>query len=154
MASYRSIRDFDWGLLLIALLVSAIGILQIFSAGQGTKWKDLWWKQIIFVCIGLALMWIISLIDYHTLLGQVPLLYGVMILLLIITAFFGVKIFEARRWIALPGGFMFQISEFAKLVMVLVVARFLTELRTESVHWKDLLKLCGLGVNVHKILNF
>ena len=144
MASYRSIRDFDWGLLLIALLVSAIGILQIFSAGQGTKWKDLWWKQIIFVCIGLALMWIISLIDYHTLLGQVPILYGVMILLLIITAFFGVKIFEARRWIALPGGFLFQISEFAKLVMVLVVARFLTELRTESVHWKDLVKLCGL----------
>ena len=49
MASYRSIKDFDWGLLLIALLISAIGILQIFSAGQGTKWKDLWWKQIIFV---------------------------------------------------------------------------------------------------------
>ena len=76
MAAYRSIKEFDWGLLLIALLVSAIGVLQIFSAGQGTKWKDLWWKQIIFVCFGLVLMWIISSIDYHTLLGQVPVLYG------------------------------------------------------------------------------
>jgi rod shape determining protein RodA len=144
MASYRSIKDFDWGLLLIALLIAAIGILQIFSAVQGTKWKDLWWKQIIFVCVGLALMWIISSIDYHTLLGQVPVLYGATIVILILTALFGVKIFESRRWIALPGGFLFQISEFAKLVMVLVVARFLTELRSESIHWKDLLKLCGL----------
>ena len=130
MAAYRSIKEFDWGLLLIALLVSAIGVLQIFSAGQGTKWKDLWWKQIIFVCFGLVLMWIISSIDYHTLLGQVPILYGATILLLIVTALFGVKIFESRRWLALPGGFLFQISEFAKLVMVLVVARFLTDLRT------------------------
>ena len=144
MASYRSIKDFDWGLLLISLLIAAIGILQIFSAVQGTKWKDLWWKQIIFVCVGLALMWIISSIDYHTLLGQVPVLYGATIVILILTALFGVKIFESRRWIALPGGFLFQISEFAKLVMVLLVARFLTELRTESIHWKDLLKLCGL----------
>jgi rod shape determining protein RodA len=144
MASYRSIKDFDWGLLLISLLIAGMGILQIFSAGQGTKWKELWWKQIIFLCVGLALMWLISLIDYHTLLGQVPILYGATILLLIVTAFFGVKIFDSRRWIQLPGGFLFQISEFAKIVMVLLVARFLTELRTESIHWKDLLKLCAL----------
>lgn len=144
IANYRSIKDFDWGLLLLALMICALGVLQIFSAGQGTKWRDLWWKQIIFICVGLVLMWIISSIDYHTLLAQIPILYGAAILLLIVTAFFGVKIFEARRWIALPGGFLFQISEFTKIVIVLLVARFLTELRTESIEWRDMAKLCGL----------
>jgi rod shape determining protein RodA len=147
MASYRSIRDFDWGLLLLSLLLAAVGVLQIFSAGQGTKWRNLWWKQIIFIAVGLILFWIISSIDYHTLLGQVPVLYGVTLFLLVVTAFFGVKVFEARRWIELPGGFLLQISEFGKLMVVLLVARFLTELKTESIHWKDLLKL-GILVGI------
>ncbi len=143
-ASYRSIRDFDWGLLLLSLLLCSVGLLQIFSAGQGNKFRNMWWKQMIFVVAGLILMWIISSIDYHTLLGQVPVLYGVTIFLLIVTAFFGVKVFEARRWIELPGGFLLQVSEFGKTMMVLLVARFLTELKTESIHWKDLLKLGAL----------
>ncbi|MBM3753684.1 MAG: rod shape-determining protein RodA [Acidobacteria bacterium] len=143
-ASYRSIRDFDWGLLFLSLLLCAVGILQIFSAGQGNKFRNMWWKQMIFVVAGLVLMWIVSSIDYHTLLGQVPVLYGVTIFLLIVTAFFGVKVFEARRWIELPGGFLFQVSEFGKTMIVLLVARFLTELKTESIHWKDLFKLGAL----------
>jgi rod shape determining protein RodA len=146
MAAYRSIRDFDWALLFISLVICAIGVLQIFSAGQGTKWRNLWWKQIIFVVVGIILLWIISSIDYHTLLGQVPILYGITIFLLIVTAFFGIKVFEARRWIELPGGFLLQVSEFCKMVMVLLVARFLTELKTESIHWRDLLKLFGLAL--------
>ena len=93
---------------------------------------------------GLLLMWLISSIDYHTLLGQVPLLYAGMVVLLLLTFVIGSKIFGARRWIALPGGVLLQVSEFAKIVVVLMVARFLTELKTEAIHWRDLLKLVGL----------
>jgi rod shape determining protein RodA len=144
MASYRSLRDFDWGLLILALLICAVGVLQIFSATQGTKWVNVWWKQMIWIGAGLVLMWIVSSIDYHTLLGQVPVLYGAMIGLLILTYLIGTTVFGAKRWIAMPGGVLFQVSEFAKIVVVLLVARFLTELRTDSLHWKDLLKLAGL----------
>lgn len=146
MASYRSIKDFDWGLLFLSLMICAIGVLQIFSATYGTKWRNLWWKQIIFIGIGLVLFWIISSIDYHTLLGQVPVLYATSLLLLLLTAILGVKIFEARRWIELPGGFLFQASEFTKIVMVLLVSRLLTELRSETIEWRDLLKLGGLAL--------
>lgn len=93
---------------------------------------------------GLLLMWLISSIDYHTLLGQVPLFYVGIVMLLLLTFVMGTKIFGARRWIALPGGVLLQVSEFAKIVVVLMVARFLTELKTEAIHWRDLLKLVGL----------
>ncbi len=144
MGSYRTLRDLDWGLLILSLLICGLGVLQIFSATQGTKWQNAWWKQVVWVLLGLLLMWLISSIDYHTLLGQVPMLYASMVVLLLLTFVVGSKIFGARRWIALPGGVLLQVSEFAKIVVVLMVARFLTELKTEAIHWRDLLKLVGL----------
>lgn len=144
MATYRTLRDLDWAMLLLSLFLCGLGILQIFSATQGTKWHNAWWKQVAWVVAGLLLMWLISSIDYHTLLGQVPVLYAGIVVLLLLTFVVGAKIFGARRWIALPGGVLLQVSEFAKIVIVLMVARFLTELKTEAIHWKDLFKLVGL----------
>src|SRR5579859_3867016 len=83
MARYRSFRDFDWPLLAVALIICALGVLQIYSATHDTRWQDAWWKQIVWIAIAMGLMWIASSIDYHTLLGQVPLLYGLSIASLI-----------------------------------------------------------------------
>jgi rod shape determining protein RodA len=55
----------------------------------------------------------------------------------------GTKVFGSRRWIPILG-FTFQISEFVKLVLILLVARYLTELRSETLDWRELLKLSGL----------
>jgi rod shape determining protein RodA len=55
----------------------------------------------------------------------------------------GTKVFGSRRWIPILG-FTFQISEFVKLVLILLVARFLTELRSETLDWQELVKLSGL----------
>jgi len=40
MASYRSYRDIDWVLLVVALAISALGVLQIYSATHNTEWGD------------------------------------------------------------------------------------------------------------------
>lgn len=143
MAHHLSLRDLDWPLLVVALLICGLGVLQIFSATHGTKWEDAWWKQILFIILGLALMFIVSSIDYHSLLGQVPLMYIGSVLTLIAVFLVGTKVFGSRRWIPVFG-FTFQISEFVKLVLVLLVARYLTEVKTESLELRDLLKLGGL----------
>ncbi|MBN8733671.1 MAG: rod shape-determining protein RodA [Acidobacteria bacterium] len=144
MSSYRSFRDLDWGLLAIALTIAAIGILQIYSATHDIAiWGSAWWRQVLYVAIGLALMWFIASIDYHTLLGQVPILYIITVLLLVVVLVSGKSIAGARRWIQLPG-FLFQVSEFAKLMIILLVARFLTELRRDTLEVRELLKLGAL----------
>jgi rod shape determining protein RodA len=142
-STYKSIRDIDWPLLLITLAISAVGILQIYSATHETKWRDAWWKQIIWVAAGVVLFWIISHIDYHWLMSQAYVMYGVSIAGLIAVFFIGTKVFGSRRWIPMPGGFQFQVSEFVKIVLVLLVARYLTELKKEDLDWKDLLKVAG-----------
>ena len=144
MTGYRSIRDLDWPLLLVALSISALGVLQIYSATHETIWKDAWWKQIIWIAAGLLLMWVVTNIDYHTLLGQVYLLYGLSIVTLISVFLIGTKVFGSRRWIPVGGGFKLQVSEFVKLVIILLVARFMTELKRDDLDWRDLLKIGGL----------
>jgi rod shape determining protein RodA len=140
---YRSIRDFDWPLLAITLIISALGVVQIYSATHGTKFQDAWWKQIVWIALGLGLMWAVASIDYHTLLGQVGFFYVGTVVALGVTVFAGTKIFGSRRWISIAG-VNFQISEFAKLVIILMVARYLSELKRDEVGIGDLLKLGAL----------
>jgi rod shape determining protein RodA len=152
MARYRSFRDFDWPLLAVALIICALGVLQIYSATHDTRWQDAWWKQIIWIAIAMGLMWIASSIDYHTLLGQVPLMYGLSIGSLIAVLAVGRLVFGSRRWIRILG-FNFQISEFVKLVIILMVARYLSELKSDRVRPRDLLKLGGLvGIPVALVM--
>jgi len=144
MEHYRSIRDFDWGLLVISLLICSAGVLQIFSATHDAPpWEDAWWKQIIWIVGGLILMWLATQIDYHTLMGQVPILYALTLALLIGTYLVGATVFGSRRWIGY-GGAKFQVSEFAKLVIILLVARYLSELKEDLLAGRELLKLAGL----------
>jgi rod shape determining protein RodA len=140
---YFSFRDLDWLMVITSLFISAMGVLQIYSATRDTQWRGAWWKQIIFVTVGLILMWLMAAIDYHSLMGRVPILYLMSMLTLVAVLLVGAKVFGSRRWIPIFG-FTFQISEFVKLVLILLVARFLTELRSETLDWRELLKLSGL----------
>lgn len=144
VASYRSLRDIDWPLLLITLAICVVGVLQIYSATLGTSFRDAWWKQIIYVGAGIIAFWIASRIDYHALLGHSYWMYGVAVLGLIGVLVLGVVAGGARRWIPLPGGFQLQVSEPAKVILVLLVARFFTEVKKEELDWRDLLKISAL----------
>ena len=143
MARYRSYRDLDWPLLLISLIICGLGVLQIYSATRDTHWEDAWWKQLIWIGIALGLMWVVTSIDYHTLLGQIPLLYTLSVTALIGVLLAGRLVFGSRRWIRILGVNL-QVSEFVKLVIILVVARYVSELRSDEIKPRDLLKLGGL----------
>ena len=143
MARYRSFRDLDWPLFIISLVISMLGVMQIYSATHGTRWQSAWWKQIIWILVGLGLMWIATSVDYHTLLGQVPILYVLSVAGLLATVAVGKVVYSGRRWIPVFG-FSFQISEFVKLVIILMVARYLSELKGDEVNARDLLKIGGL----------
>jgi rod shape determining protein RodA len=146
MAKYLSPRDIDWPLLVITILICAVGILQIYSATMDTDFHGAWWKQILYVVGGLAMFWMILAIDYHTLLHYVPTLFVGSVLSLLITYAVGESAFGSKRWIPLPGGFHLQVSEFVKLVIILLVARYLTDLKKDELEIWEMLKLAGLVV--------
>ena len=145
MAIYRPLRDLDWPLLIVTLILCGLGVLQIYSDTQGTRWADAWWKQIIWVTSGVAMMWLVAMVDYHSLLGRVIYFYAVCIGLLILTLVLGNKVLGSTRWIRVAG-FTLQTSEFVKIVLILLVAKYVTDLKAETLDWKDLAKLAGFVV--------
>jgi len=144
MLRTTGLKDFDWTMLFIVLVICGLGVLQIFSATLDTGFQGSWWKQMIYIAAGLLLMWIVANIDYHALMTHVYPLYITSVVLLIAVLLVGKRAFGSTRWIALPGGVHLQVSEFAKIVVILMVARYLTEMRTDVLELSDLLKLSGL----------
>jgi rod shape determining protein RodA len=144
MARYRSLRDFDWPLVVIALAICAMGILQIYSATIGTVWAEAWWRQCLFVGGGMVLLWLGASLDYHTLINQAPVYYWASMGGLVAVLFLGKEVSGGRRWIPLAGGFHLQVSEFVKVVLILLLARYLADLKGDRLQARDLLKLGAL----------
>ena len=143
-SAYRSFRDWDWPLLLITLTICAVGVLQIYSATLETGFHDAWWKQAMWIGAGLVVMWVVGQIDYHTLMAQAYIFYGVAVVSLIGVFAVGTIAGGARRWIPLFGGFKLQVSEFVKLALLLAVAKYVTEMKKDVLDWRDLLKTGAL----------
>jgi rod shape determining protein RodA len=133
-------RDFDWMLLTLVLVLSVFSVLEIRSATAMTKFHGFQQKQIGFLLVGLVLMFAISLIDYHRLLGIAYWAYGVSLASLLAVMVAGQKVLGARRWINLGGGVHFQPSEWVKLVLIVVSARFFWEIVIEGggLRWLDI----------------
>ncbi|HEX3878231.1 MAG TPA: rod shape-determining protein RodA [Bryobacteraceae bacterium] len=131
-------------MILIVFVICVVGVIQIFSATLDTASQGAWWKQVVYIVGGVALMWLALNVDYHSMLHYVPMLYLGSVAVLLLTSVVGEATFGSRRWIPLPGGFHFQVSEFVKLVIILLVARFLTDLHRDDLEIVEALKLTGL----------
>jgi rod shape determining protein RodA len=143
MQRLSSYRDFDWVLLGFVLLLSLISVLEIKSATLHTKFHGFDHKQIGFLAIGIVLMFLISLIDYHRLLDTVHWAYGIGILSLIAVALFGTKVLGGKRWISFHGAH-FQPSEWIKLILIIAVARYFWGLAGRELSWAEIGKVSAM----------
>src|SRR5271157_3027762 len=143
MRRFLSFRDFDWTLLCMVLLLCTISVLEIYSATLHTKYAGFHTKQILWIAGGLAAMFLFAKIDYHKLIDWAPWAWGVCLLALVAVRIFGTKVLGARRWIKF-GHIQFQPSEWVKLVLILVVARYFANLGGRRLTWTDLAKAFAL----------
>ena len=134
----------DWLLLVTVLVIVAMGITMIYSATQTTT-PRLYTSQLYALALGLLAMLVALTIDYRTLADKSHWIYGFTILLLLYVAFFGVVRGGARRWIPL-GFFNLQPSEFAKLAVALVLAKFFGESRRMQPTGGDLMTGAALTI--------
>ena len=151
MRRFISFRDFDWLLLGLVLLLSVISILEIYSATLHTKFVGFETKQIFWLIGGLAAMFIFSLINYHRLIESVHWVYGFCLVSLVGVLIFGTKVLGGRRWIKLPGGIHFQPSEWVKVVLIVAMARYFSNLSGKDLTWGDIFK-AGLMVGLPMLL--
>jgi rod shape determining protein RodA len=122
----RLVAHFDWPLLACTLLVVGCGLMTVLSATYvpGHLFSGLMLRQAMWAGIGLIGMLAALSFDYHWLERYGYVLYGGTLLLLLATALVGSSGGGARRWIGV-GPFSIQPSEFAKIALVVALARYL-----------------------------
>ena len=125
MFERRLYHHIDWALLMAILSLCTIGVVMIYSTtSDPTRGvSKLYITQLYAIGLGLGAMIIAMTIDYRTFADKSHIIFAVLIALLAYVLFKGVVQMGARRWIGL-GGFNLQPSEFAKIGVALVLAKF------------------------------
>ena len=127
----------DWVSVSISIILSFIGILTLY--GGGGQGEALAIKKIIWLLLGLLIMFALAYVNYQVIGSYAPLLFGIGIFLLVITLipFIGTKVKGARSWIRFFG-FGFQPAEFMKLALVITLCKYLVYRETEIGKFKEL----------------
>lgn len=137
------LRALDPILLLASLALTGFGIFAVYIAGsEGGASFAL--NQTLGLVVGLLGAVPLALIDYRRLKKYLPAIYGLILLMLLAVTVSGISAKGAQRWIDI-GPVQVQPSEFAKLLVVVVLAGYFSEHRAADT--KTFLKSLGiLGV--------
>ena len=128
-------KNFDKVLFLTPVLIFIIGILSIYSASFKAHemiQQTLAVKQMLWMGIGILLVFLIARTDYFRLVDWAWPVY-LFSLLLLLAVFFVPARLGAHRWISIGGVFNIQPSEIAKLAVILMLARFFSNNRPEFI---------------------
>jgi rod shape determining protein RodA len=121
-------KDFDWALLGVALALSAISLLEVYSATKNVSSNIFLLRQLAWVGVGMVGMFVMASFDYHTLCEHIPWIYIASVLTLVYTLVLGHTVNGSKSWIMIgPAGF--QPSEMIKVVVILTLARYVSDLR-------------------------
>ena len=122
----RELKNMEWGLLIVAIILTAIGLIALFSATQETEYDE-FKKQTIWFGVSIVMMVIVMLINYETLVKLSPIFYGIFIILLI-AVLFTTPVNGATSWFNI-GAFSFQPSEFAKIAVILFLTFVISKIQ-------------------------
>jgi rod shape determining protein RodA len=139
MFERRLYHHVDWALLAAIFTLCAIGVAMIYSTSAGSR---LYVTQVYAIVLGLVAMLVTLTLDYRTFTDKSHLIYVALLGVLLYVLFLGDVQMGARRWISL-GSFNLQPSEFAKVGVALVLAKFFGENRGAP-GWIDLAIGAGL----------
>jgi len=120
-----------WGVIIV---LSIFSLLAVYSATSTLAMHKMGGNSLyylvrhgVILAFGIMIIFITHLIHYKYYSRLSQLLIGIAIVLLIITLFLGTNVNQAARWLTLPGlGFTIQTSDFAKLALIMYIARVLS----------------------------
>ena len=126
--SIREILKLDYLLLFPVIILLVFGILFIYSSGitsAGVQVSDEYIRQIIWASGGLVIVIILAIIDYRRFYNLSLYIYLFSLLPLLYTLIFA-RVVQDTRWLRI-GSFGIQVSEFVKITVIILLARFLAD---------------------------
>jgi len=123
----RNLSNKIW---IYTIIIIAMGLVALYSASyQNVRVpQKIFYDQLTFAILGLAIMYFIGKIDYRKFYDAAYIFYALNIILLILVLLGGKNALGARRWISM-GGISFQPSEITKLSIILILGRYFSRMR-------------------------
>lgn len=118
MIRQYKLRDYNFRLVIVLIALTSMGVLLVGSADPSLQKK-----QFLGMILGFIVMVIVSLIDFSWILNFSWIMYVGNILLLLLVKLMGTDANGAQRWLSI-GGFQFQPTELAKIILILFFAKF------------------------------
>ena len=122
MTIREKLYNISFSYVMFIVILAAIGIVMLYSAAKG-NWSPWAINQLIRFGMGFAVMIVLALTDIKLLLRYAYIFYFITLILLVVVEVAGHTGMGATRWINL-GFIKLQPSEFMKIAMVLVLARY------------------------------
>ena len=147
-------RNFDFWLFGSALFLAVFGVMMIRSAIAGNEvLAPSVSRQAIFVGAGIALMIVVSAIDYHFWGSLTRIMYVFAMISLIVIYIYGQARYGSARWLD-TGVILIQPSELAKILMIIVLADYFARSKdvTHDIRWILRSFLLTLGVVIWILL--
>lgn len=129
-----NLKKYNWRLILLIILSTSFGLIVIESAANGYARK-----QLLGMIVGFIAMIIVSFIDYQLILKFQWAIYITAVVMLVAVLIFGVEVNGAKRWFSLGSFGTIQPSEFAKIMMILVLTHLIMEYREQISRLKTLI---------------
>ncbi len=133
----RFILGFDWLWFLAILALSGAGVVAIWSTTDGTSLNSYFGKQIVYLCCGLLAFLTVLYFDYHIFSDFITLIYLAGLVLLGFVLIIGRTAHGNKSWIDI-GMFSFQPSELVKIVVIIALAKYYSELDKEYLGIREL----------------
>ncbi len=135
----------DVPFLLLTLLLTAIGLVMLFSASFPSAYYEsgnpayYFKRQAIFAALGLSAMFVVAKINYQRWRGaaRMLLIFSIFLLILVIIPHVGITQNRATRWLGIENVFTFQPSEIAKLAVIVYFADSISKKREKMLQWRE-----------------
>jgi cell division protein FtsW len=126
------------GLFFISILLSIFGCIMIYSATvcKTNPTYIFLKKQVIAILIGLLGCIILANTNHKIFLKKLTYPFSIITIILLILVLFSPKIKGAHRWIQIPFFGSFQPSEFARITIIMLIAKFLDDFRSKITNGK------------------
>jgi len=136
----KLLRELDYITIIAAICIVIFGCVNIYSStykAHGNYYVKL---QIIFLILGLIMIYLFLTFDYMLIENYAVIIYWAGVIFLIINHFFGSTVNGAKAWISV-GSMAVQPSEFAKIGMIIIIAKKLDVMEGKINNSKTLLQL-------------
>ena len=132
----KSVKTSPFGLMVIIFAILCIGLISLYSVAEikSNDASSAFLRQIFFLGPALLLMLIFTIIPKKLIHEYIYVLYA-LIILIVILPFFGSQVADTYRWINIGLPFSLQPSEISKLIIVLTLARYLSDRNIELNHF-------------------